>query len=338
MMLMKQIPNEILVQHSLLEWIRIFDRMRADRYAFFCPDKSFPRLEDLLKTKTFMPKIDYNSILRKTLYQDAYNWLYLHKTQYITATPGYIRDDGDTLKERYPGLHGVTEVFPNSATFHYVEYNGNSCNPEHIPAYSELIRLMNGQAPWFLIIRGIYKFINQFNGMIYNAIGDSNPFLRIRYNTYFFGQHPEDDDWEGNHIYHSAMVNSYGSVDNKGLGTYHYFNRNYKALTTYVNTLMIKNDPPFDIPYRLILAGLAFDSFIFDGMGFVEYPGRWNVLFDSGRIQGSYTTPWLGVDRPRPLPEESAYDHCPRLYDYSGFFISRSLKILYPADGFPDYF
>ena len=335
MMLMKQIPNEILVQHSLLEWIRIFDRMRADRYAFFCPDKSFPRLEDLLKTKTFMPKIDYNSILRKTLYQDAYNWLYLHKTQYITATPGYIRDDGDTLEERYPGLHGVTEVFPNSATFHYVEYNGNSCNPEHIPAYSELIRLMNEQAPWFLIIRGIHEFINQFNGMIFNDIDqDFLSLLRHKRNTYFFSQHPEDDDWEGDHIYKSTE----NYVYNNGFGTYHYYHRNRITFDTYVDALLIRVNPPFDIPYRLIFAGLAFDSFVFDGMGFVEYPGRWNVLFDSGTIQGSYTSPWLGIDRPGPFPGESAYDHCPRQYDYSGFYISRGLKILYPADGFPDYF
>ena len=53
----KQLPNEILVRHSLWDWIRIFDRMRADRYAFLQPIGKYSALEDLLEIDYAASKI-----------------------------------------------------------------------------------------------------------------------------------------------------------------------------------------------------------------------------------------------------------------------------------------
>lgn len=325
----KLLPNEILVRHSLLEWIRAFDRMRADRYAILCPDKSFSRLEDLLKIKTFMPESDRNSILRQTLFLDAYNWMVIHKYSEITSTPVYLHE-GATWAEKYPGIHGEKEILTSSdlhwGTGNFWKYN----HPDYVPAFQELVSMMTARKPWSRVVRKIYELCNQFNGIVYF---NDNSFYTV------YGKFCDDHDGTTPVGEWNTFINDY----NDRFGCYQFVacrdEKSYVA-STWSSRLKIDYNPPFDIPYRLVVAGSVYDSYQFDGMGVVEYPGRYNVIFDSGPIQGNYTSPLIGIDSIYISTNlDNYYIGYNKSNDRAGWYVEGCALIVYPAEGvFPDYF
>lgn len=328
----KQLPNEILVRHSLLEWIRAFDRMRADRYAILCPDKTFTRLEELLKIKTFLPESDRNSILRRTLYLDAYNWMSAGNHSDITSTPVYLHE-GATWAEKYPGIHGEKEILTSSdlhrGTGNFWKYN----HPDYVPAVQELLSMMTARKPWSRVVRKIYELCNQFNGIVdFSANACFTTYKKVCYEH--DGTTPVGEWNEKTYQYNDQ----FGCWQQVWSG-YENGKDFYYVTSTWSGRLKVDYTPPFDGPYRLVVAGLLYDSHQFDGMGFVEYPGRYNVVFDSGPVQGNYTSPLIGIDSIYTSTDLDAYTGFNKSADYAGWMVEDCALIVYPAEGaFPDYF
>ncbi len=321
---MKQLPNETLVRHSLWEWIRIFDRMRADRYAFLNPNKNFSRWEDLLKIKTFMPENDRNSILYQAIYNDYMSWYEPYNFVYKQLTDAYLHN-GTTWAEKYPEIHG--QNFIPEPTF--INWN-------------EITFLTRHNKPWSQIIRAIYKHICRNNGFVY--LNASNGRVGKVYNDWFsvYGRECREHngttptgEWEEFSVTGSSEFGCWQKI---------IYNRkndkwDYRVDATSISRLKIENfNPPFDFPYRLVIAGYVSRVVQFDGMGFVEYPECYNVIFDSGPIQGNYTSPLIGIDSIYTSTDLDIFREN-KSTGYAGWKIDFCNTFVLPAEGvFPDYF
>ena len=81
------------------------------------------------------------------------------------------------------------------------------------------------------------------------------------------------------------------------------------------------------------------DSYQFNGMGFAEYPGAWNILFEDGPIEGKYTSPLLCPGTVWITPDLNDFaNNTGDKENSSGFMIRRLSLLLTPADGFRDYY
>lgn len=312
--MMTPLPNEILIRHSLLEWIRIIDLMRADRYALLSPDAEFSRLEDLLEIRTLMPETDRNHIMYNTLFHDRFVWS--RATIYgdypaggPRVTPAYPHE-GSTWDGKYPGLHGA-KTFP-------------LCGYQN----SELDRLMTYHKPWSRLLRKIYEVCSLYNGLVYPARGYSTVYARVC--EEHDGTTPTGK-WEEMTFRKSDLFGNWQHVWSMADDWY--------IVETRVSFLKIEDFKlPFDFPCRLTIAGRAEDVYQFDGMGFVEYPGCQNVFFESGIIQGSYTSPLIGVDKVFASADMEDFKNNNQT-GYAGWRVDDCCLILYPAEGtFPDYF
>ena len=316
------LPNEILIRHSLWEWIRIFDRMRSDRYTFLQPAGKYVSLEESLKIKTFMPENDRNSILVKTIANDAQTWARpLNYTPGVIATPAHLHE-GSTWTEKYPEIHG----------------QNNFSVPE---GYNTISYLTNNNAPWSQIIRAIYYFICQFNGYRY---ADYNAGQDLYYDWFVCNQKycykhegvTPIGPWKEDETTGEGILGCWQEINRRNFGPYSY---EMYISSTYTARLRIKNFPsPVDLPYRIVLAGYVDRFSQFDGMGFVEYPGCYNVIFDSGIIQGNYTSPLIGLDSIYTSTDLDYFQEN-NITGYAGWRIRRCNLFVLPAEGtFPDYF
>ena len=321
---MKQLPNEVLVRHSLWEWIRIFDRMRADHYAFLNPDKSFSRLEDLLKIKTFMPESDRNFILRQTLFDDSSSWSYPYNSVFLKITSACLHN-GTTWAEKYPEIHGQNSILNSTS----VCWNNFSTSTLHNKSWSQ-------------IIMAIYEYICSSNGFVY--LNASNGIVGKVYNDWFsvYGRECREHngttpigEWEEFSVTNSSEFGCWQKI------IYNQKNDklDYRVDATSISRLKIENfNPPFDFPYRLVIAGHVSNVIQFDGMGFVEYPGCYNVIFDSGPIQGNYTSPLIGIDSIYTSTDLDIFREN-KSTGYAGWKIDFCNTFVLPAEGvFPDYF
>ena len=318
----KQLPNEILVRHSLWDWIRIFDRMRADRYAFLQPIGKYSVLEDLLEIETFMPENDRNTILRNTIWDDYSTWdrPLIYKAR-VRPTPAYLHN-GNTWSEKYPEIHGQKGLL--------------------LPTTNNLSNLMLWNKSWSQIIRAIYGGIYQNNGFVY--LNAYSGIYYGDYNEWFTTYHRRCNKHED-----TTPVGKWKEFTTRGNSTFGCWQKVQRAwendgwngvevYSTEISRLKIENfTPPFDGPYRIVIAGIV-DRFIqFDGMGFVEYPGCYNVIFDSGPIQGNYTSPLIGPDS-YPLANLDYFKETGKTGS-AGWKIDYCDTFILPAEGaFPDYF
>lgn len=309
----KPLPNEVLLRHSLWQWIRFIDKMRADRYAFLEPDREFSKLEDLLEIKTGMPESDRNSIFYRTLLNDFNIWArnksFAGRPQPIPIYP----HEGSTLSERFPDLHGQKEI------------------PQYNPQTHQLLSLMVYKQTWGRIIRQIYELMPGVNGLCYPASGYCNTYGKL---CSVHDKATPIGEWREFKENHYSLFGCWQNVDyyGKDIG--------YKASMTWTSRLKVENFiPPFDLPYRIIIAGYVLDAYQFNGMGIVEFPGAINVLFDTGPIQGPYTSPLIGSDEVciSPDVDDIANNHSTK-YNHAGWQVFSCWLIVIPAEGqFPEY-
>ncbi len=310
----KQLNNETMIRHSLWKWIRIFDKMRADRYAFIDHDKEFSKLEELLEIKQGMPECDRNSIFYKTIVNDFNIWNRYKDgiTGRPWATPVYPHE-GKTFSEQFPELHGQKQI--------------PYCNP----ATYLLSNAMYYKKPWSRIIRIYHELLNNFNGLCFPAM----PFC----NTYgkMCTQHDKAAPTGEWHEFVNTYYDTFGCWQDAG----YYYNEGWKGQITWVAQLKIeKFSPPFgnDIPYRIIVAGNVLDAYQFNGMGIAELPGAINVLFDSGPIQGTYTSPLIGRDQIYTSPDIDDFANNSNKYSHAGWQVYNCWLIVIPAEGnFTEY-
>ena len=292
--------KKYLPKYSLLQWIRILDKMREDRSNFFCPDQEFLKLETLLEIENGDPEFDRSKIFKNTYSEDIERWYkdYLPYGKNDASSP-VKRMEGESFGEKYPDIHGK-KVMPESR----LNYDAVTTMLKH--------------GLWGKILKEIIAGYHEFNGRIFT------PDLRIK----------------GKYCIEHQGFTPLKWIDIEGSGTtFGSYQEYYKvAYQTYVTQAQVVDfSPPFDSKYYIAVIGYTANMNPFDGMGFAEYPEAFNVLFEDGPIEGKYTSPLIGPGTvwTSPKPAEDFY---PTYSTKGGCYINTVRLLVTPADGFRDYY
>lgn len=311
-------------RYSLLQWMRIFDKMREERYKFYCPEREFLKLEEILRIRNGLLEVDRaylplsytdrafyrmieDDVIRKWTINSGVN-------RHDQPTPAR-RMDGETWSERYPDVHGKKSIPISDVTQR---------------DYGEA---MSDHEYWGRIIPKIIDAFHFFNGRV---IGEFP--LRIVGRRCIWPNHDgttplkwTDIDYIGANP-GGVTVGSYQIIGKDQNG--------YYVSRTEASQFQIQDfEPPCEGPYYIAVVGMPEDSYQFNGMGFAEYPGAWNILFEDGPIEGKYTSPLLGPGTVWITPDLNDFANNTLNKDPSSGFMIRSLSLLLtPADGFRDYY
>ena len=314
-------------RYSLFQWMRIFDKMREERYKFYCPEKEFVKLEEMLQIRNGLLEVDRaylplsypnrafyrmieDDILRKWNSDGGFN-------QLDQPTPAR-RMDGETWSERYPDVHGKKSL-PISDVIQ--------------TGYLELIPLIEDHEYWGRIISQVVKGFHIFGGRLFGIFS-----FRI------VGRRCIQQDHDGTTPVKWTEVDYSEERGNPPeFGSFQIIGNDkngYYVFNTYVYQLQILDfEPPCDGPYYIAVVGMTADSYQFDGLGVAEYPGVFNVLFEDGPIEGKYTSPLLGPGTLWITPDLNDFANNTQNKDLSGGCrIERTYLLITPADGFRDYY
>lgn len=314
-------------RYSLFQWMRIFDKMREERYKFYCPEKEFVKLEEVLQIRNGLLEVDRaysplsypnrafyrmieGDILRKWNIDGGFN----QRDQPSSAQ----RLEGETWSERYPDVHGKKSL-PISDVMQ--------------TGYLELIPLIEDHEYWGRIISQVVKGFHIFGGRLLGEFTVRVVGKRCRWQDHD-GTTPlkwTDVDYiEADPLY--TTIGSYQTIGKDRNG--------YYVGSTAATQFQIQDfEPPCEGPYYIAVVGMPEDSYQFNGMGFAEYPGVFNVLFEDGPIEGKYTSPLLGPGSVWITPDLNDFaNNTGNKENSSGFIIRRLYLLLTPADGFRDYY
>ena len=107
----------------------------------------------------------------------------------------------------------------------------------------------------------------------------------------------------------------------------------WRATRTWSIRAQINYTPEFDAPYRLVMAGLTRNSFEFNGLGVAEFADRWNVFFDSGPVQGAYTSPLIGSDQFYTCRNPEAFKNITNQHASAGWQVYTMRLFILPETG-----
>lgn len=313
-------------RYSLFQWMRIFDRMREERYKFYCPEKEFVKLEEMLQIRTGVPEIDReyaplsysdrafyritdDDILKKWNVDGGFN-------QRDQPSP-VRRMEGETWSERYPDVHGK-QSFPE-CDFHII--------------FTDFINSFFRPHYWGRIISQVVKGFHIFGGRLLGEFTVRVVGKRCRWPNHD-GTTPLK--WtDVDYIAADPLYTTIGSFQTIGKDRDGYY-----VGTTAATQFQIQDfEPPCEGPYYIAVVGMPEDSYQFNGMGFAEYPGAFNVLFEDGPIEGKYTSPLIGPGSVWITPDLNDFaNNTGNKENSSGFIIRRLYLLLTPADGFRDYY
>lgn len=297
--------KKYLPKYSLLQWIRILDKMREDRSNFFCPDQEFSKLETLLEIENGAPEFDRSRIFKNTYLEDINRWYkkYIPLIPVDASSP-VQRMEGATFGEKYPAIHGKKEL--------------PQCQQKKDANYT-----MQRHGLWGKILKEIIAGYHEFNGRI--LYDNGNLAIKGKYCRNHQGVTPLewiDIDTQGN-----------------SFGSYQTVYRDGTASRTYATQAQIVDfTPPFDSKYYIALVGRVPSIYQFDGMGFVEYQDALNILFEDGPIEGKYTSPLIGPGTVWTSPNPEDFANNLDSIGGSGCYISGVYLLLTPANGFRDYY
>ncbi len=297
--------KKYLPKYSLLQWIRILDKMREDRSNFFCPDQEFSKLETLLEIENGTPEFDRSRIFKNTYLEDINRWYkkYIPLIPVDASSP-VQRMEGETFGEKYPAIHGKKEI--------------PQCQQK-----KDADNTMQRHGLWGKILKEIIAGYHEFNGRILYDSG--NLAIKGKYCINHQGVTPLE--W----IDIDTKDNTFGS--------YQTVYRDGTASRTYATQAQIVDfTPPFDSKYYIALIGNVPSIYQFDGMGFAEYQDALNVLFEDGPIEGKYTSPLIGPGTVWTSPNPEDFANNPDSIGISGCYISSARLLVTPADGFRDYY
>lgn len=316
--------KKYLPRYSLLQWMRIFDKMREERYKFYCPELEFLKLEEMLRIRTGVPEVDMayaplsysdrafyrtidDDILKKWNVDGGFN-------QRDQPSP-VQRLDGETWSERYPDVHGKNS-FP-------------ACDLTQL-GYVDLI---NDFEYWGRIIPQVVNSFHIFKGRLLSEFS-----VRVVGKRCGWPNHDGSTPlvWtDVDYVQQDPLMVTTGSFQMIGKDQNGY----YVGTTEATQFQILDFEPPCEGPYMVAVVGMIEDSYQFDGMGFAEYPGALNVLFEDGPIEGKYTSPLIGPGTVWTSPDLDDFANNTENKESSGGFIIRKLYLLLtPADGFRDYY
>ncbi len=311
-------------RYSLLQWMRIFDRMREERYKFYCPEREFLKLEEILRIRKGLPEVDRAYLPLSYTDRAFFRVIEDDVIRKWTINSGVDPNDqptparrmnGETWSERYPDVHGKKSIPVSDVTKR---------------DYSEV---MSDHEYWGRIIPKIIDAFHFFNGRVFGAF----PFRIV-------GRRCRQQNHDGITPVTWTEVDYSEELGNPPeFGSFQIIgnDRNgYYVFNTYVYQLQIQDfEPPCDGPYYIAVVGMTADSYQFDGLGVAEYPGVFNVLFEDGPIEGKYTSPLIGPGTLWITPDLNDFANNTQNKDLSGGCrIERTYLLITPADGFRDHY
>lgn len=283
--------NRYLASHSWLEWLDFIDKMREEHYIFLWPGKAFTsvqeeaykykKLKDLLKIKKGWLIADHNHIIDEMLRRDflLFNMAKDYPANQVYATP-FVPDYSELEKtKRYIGVHGAE--YKSLPRINVTSWSWDTINTDR------LYHLLGYPTPSGVIFHELCDLYALYNGILTPVLAYCSTVGKVYYNHNGVTPTGEYREFSNPKDY---VFGNWQDVGRDSYGT-------LKANRTCNVQLRINYTPDFDAPYRLIMVGLTWNSREFNGLGVAEFADRWNVFYDSGPVQGTYTSPLIGTDQ-----------------------------------------
>lgn len=321
--------NRSLLRYRFAHWIDIIDKMREDRYTFLMPREDtlsdaekasykYQKLKDLLKYENGSLLTDRNHVFYRTLRKDFVIWNRSkdYPVNQVWTTPFMPDYTAENKTEQYPGVHGAQSGELPSLDIQPWSW---ACS-----ATDRLFNLIAHNDSWSMILHEYCDVCKKYNGIIMPAMAYCDTFGKVYDNHN--GTAPTGDYRE----FHNHYDNRFGNwqdltCDSDG--------KNWRATRTWSIRIQINYTPPFDAKYRLILIGFTSNSFEFNGLGVAEFADRWNVFFDSGPIQGAYTSPLIGTDQFYTCKNPESFKNITNQHASAGWKVESACLFLLPETG-----
>lgn len=311
--------NRYLNLHSWVEWLDFIDKMREDHYIFFSAQKKnykYNKLKNALKIKKGWLIADHNHIIYNMLRMDFS--MLNDDSNYTLATP-FVPDYSESEKtKRYMGVHGA-EDYPH---INAIPGGWGSTNTDR------LSRLMNDACPSGVIFHELCDLYALYNGFVPSSSSAYCSAVGKVYDNHNgvtpTGEYREINNPETN------IFGNWQTLTRDSDGT-------WRAMQTWNLQAKINFKPEFDVPYRLVMAGLTRNSFEFNGLGVAEFADRWNVFFDSGPVQGAYTSPLIGTDQFYTCRDPEAFKNITNQHASAGWQVYSMRLFILPPEGHFSY-
>lgn len=318
--------NRYLNLHSWVEWLDFIDKMREEHYIFLKPNEyiqgeayKYKKLKDLLKIKKGWLIADHNNIIFNMLRKDflIFNISKDYPVNQVYATP-FVPDYSELEKtKRYMGLHGAYALPSIKVT----PLSWASINTDR------LYRLMNYAPPSGVIFHELCDLYALYNGILTPAFAYCSTVGKVYDNHN--GVTPTGEYREFNNP-EDYVFGNWQDLTRDSDGT-------WRATRTWSVRAKINYKPEFDVPYRLVMAGLTRNSFEFNGLGVAEFADRWNVFFDSGPVQGAYTSPLIGTDQFYTCRNPEAFKNITNQHASAGWKVYTMRLFILPPEGHFSY-
>lgn len=323
--------NRYLASHSWLEWLDFIDKMREDHYIFLWPGKAltsvqeeaykYKKLKDLLKIKKGWLIADHNHIIDETLRRDflLFNMAKDYPHNQVYATP-FVPDYSELEKtKRYIGVHGAE--YKSLPRINVTSWSWDTINTDR------LYHLMGYPTPSGVIFHELCDLYALYNGILTPALAYCSTVGKVYDNHN--GVTPTGEYREFNNP-KDYVFGNWQDLTRDSDGT-------WRATRTWSVRAKINYKPEFDVPYRLVMAGLTRNSFEFNGLGVAEFADRWNVFFDSGPVQGAYTSPLIGTDQFYTCKDPEAFKNITNQHASAGWQVYSMRLFILPPEGHFSY-
>lgn len=321
--------NRALLRNRFAHWLDIIDKMREDRYTFLMPEEDtlsdaekgsykYQKLKDLLKYENGSLLTDRNSVFYRTLRKDFVIWNRSkdYPVNQVWTTPFMPDYTEENKTEQYPGVHGAKNGELPSLDIQPWSW---AC-----PATDRLFNLIAHNDSWGMILHEYCDVCKKYNGIITTGLAYCDTVGKVY--TNHNGVTPTGNYEE----FRNHCDDRFGNwqdltCDSDG--------KNWRATRTWSIRIQINYTPPFDAKYRLILIGFTRNSFEFNGLNIADFADRWNVFFDSGPVQGTYTSPLIGTDQFYTSKNPEAFKDITNQHPSAGWKVDSIRLFILPETG-----